>query len=39
VAERLCAGGHDVRYDAAIPGTRRFYTDDPWGNRLELVAV
>jgi catechol 2,3-dioxygenase-like lactoylglutathione lyase family enzyme len=25
--------------DAEIPGQRRFYVNDPWGNRLELVAV
>jgi len=25
-----------VHYDDAIPG--RFYTADPWGNRLELLA-
>lgn len=23
--------------DEAIPGTRRFYAEDPWGNRLEFV--
>lgn len=39
MADRLRAAGHEVRYDEAIPGTRRFYTDDPWGNRLEFVAV
>ena len=25
--------------DAEIPGQRRFHVSDPWGNRLELVAV
>ena len=25
--------------DAEIPGQRRFHVNDPWGNRLELVAV
>jgi catechol 2,3-dioxygenase-like lactoylglutathione lyase family enzyme len=24
--------------DAEIPGQLRFYVDDPWGNRLELVV-
>jgi catechol 2,3-dioxygenase-like lactoylglutathione lyase family enzyme len=38
VAARLRAAGHDVSWDAAIPGVRRFYTADAWGNRLELVA-
>ena len=28
-----------VRWDDAIPGTRRFYTADPWGNRIELVGA
>jgi hypothetical protein len=28
-----------VQWDDAIPGTRRFYTADPWGNRIELVAI
>lgn len=26
-----------VLMDDSIPGTRRFYADDPWGNRLEFV--
>jgi catechol 2,3-dioxygenase-like lactoylglutathione lyase family enzyme len=38
LAERLQAAGHAISWDAAIPGARRFYTADPWGNRLELVA-
>lgn len=25
--------------DAEIPGQRRIHVSDPWGNRLELVAV
>jgi catechol 2,3-dioxygenase-like lactoylglutathione lyase family enzyme len=37
VARRLGAAGCDVIWDDAIPGTRRFYTADPWGNRIELV--
>ena len=24
--------------EAEIPGQRRFYVNDPWGNRLELIA-
>lgn len=39
IAERLAAAGSAVRWDDAIPGTRRFYTADPWGNRIELLAV
>ena len=38
LAARLRAAGHEVSWDEAIPGARRFYTADPWGNRLELVA-
>jgi catechol 2,3-dioxygenase-like lactoylglutathione lyase family enzyme len=38
LAERLQAAGAPVRWDARYPGVRRFYTEDPWGNRLELLA-
>jgi catechol 2,3-dioxygenase-like lactoylglutathione lyase family enzyme len=38
LAERLGAAGYRVQWDDALPGTRRFYTADPWGNRIELVA-
>jgi predicted enzyme related to lactoylglutathione lyase len=37
LAARLEAGGHPVRWDEALAGRRRFYTDDPFGNRLELM--
>ena len=33
----LLAAGHPVTPDTNIPGTRRCYTDDPFGNRLELI--
>ena len=39
LAERLSAAGREVRWDDELPGVRRFYVDDPWGNRLELLAV
>jgi catechol 2,3-dioxygenase-like lactoylglutathione lyase family enzyme len=26
-----------IANDETIPGTRRFYAEDPWGNRLEFV--
>jgi catechol 2,3-dioxygenase-like lactoylglutathione lyase family enzyme len=39
LARRLLDAGRPVRWDGAIPGMRRFYTADPWGNRLEFVAV
>lgn len=38
IAERLAAAGSTVEWDDAIPNTRRFYTVDPWGNRIELLA-
>jgi catechol 2,3-dioxygenase-like lactoylglutathione lyase family enzyme/ketosteroid isomerase-like protein len=38
LAERLASAGVAARWDAALPGARRFYTDDPWGNRLEFLA-
>lgn len=36
VAKGVAAAGGDVRWDEAIPGVRRFHTDDPVGNRVEL---
>lgn len=39
IAERLMAAGGTVRWDDAIPGVRRFYTADPWGNRIELIGA
>jgi len=38
LASRLSAGGAPVRWDEALSGVTRFYTDDPFGNRLELLA-
>lgn len=39
IADRLTEAGCEVQWDDAIPGTRRFYTADPWGNRIELIGV
>jgi catechol 2,3-dioxygenase-like lactoylglutathione lyase family enzyme len=39
IAERLTAAGSAVQWDDAIPNTRRFYTADPWGNRIELIGA
>jgi catechol 2,3-dioxygenase-like lactoylglutathione lyase family enzyme len=39
LAERLVGAGVEVRWDAEIAGVARCYVDDPWGNRLELVAA
>jgi catechol 2,3-dioxygenase-like lactoylglutathione lyase family enzyme len=35
--QALAARGVAVIDDDAIPGTRRFYAEDPWGNRIEFV--
>jgi len=37
LAARLAAAGCDVTWDGALPGFRRFYATDPFGNRLELM--
>jgi catechol 2,3-dioxygenase-like lactoylglutathione lyase family enzyme len=37
--ERLREAGVELRDDDAIPGVRRCYVNDPWGNRLELIAL
>lgn len=36
VAKGVVAAGGEVRWDEAIPDVRRFHTDDPVGNRVEL---
>ena len=38
VAERLTGAGAPVHWNDEIPGVLRFFTEDPWGNRLELLA-
>jgi hypothetical protein len=38
LAERLAAGGAKVLWDDAVTGRRRFFSEDPWGNRIEFVA-
>jgi catechol 2,3-dioxygenase-like lactoylglutathione lyase family enzyme len=35
---RLVAAGHPTRRDVDLPGIARAFVDDPFGNRLELVA-
>ena len=39
LAVRLEAAGAKVHWDDAVDGVRRFYSEDPWGNRIELLAV
>jgi catechol 2,3-dioxygenase-like lactoylglutathione lyase family enzyme len=38
LATRLETAGERVEWDDSLPGHRRFYTADPWGNRIELLA-
>ena len=38
LAERLGAAGSPVIWDEALSGERRFYSEDPWGNRIEFLA-
>jgi catechol 2,3-dioxygenase-like lactoylglutathione lyase family enzyme len=38
LGRRLAAVGSPVRWDSELPGVRRFFTADPWGNRVELLA-
>ncbi|MBZ5642747.1 MAG: VOC family protein [Acidobacteriia bacterium] len=37
--ETLAARGVPVKDDDNLPGTRRFYAKDPWGNRIEFVEA
>jgi len=38
VAERLTSNCYDVEWDERIESRRRFYTRDPFGNRIELLT-
>jgi catechol 2,3-dioxygenase-like lactoylglutathione lyase family enzyme len=38
LAARLVDGGVPVRWDQELPEVERCFVDDPWGNRLELLA-
>ena len=37
-AAKLAAQGYGIDWDETVPGRRRFYTNDCFGNRLELLA-
>ncbi len=39
LAENLERHGHEVLYDDAITGRKRFFTDDPFGNRIEFLQA
>ncbi len=36
-ADRLRLRGAEVDWDTSLDPLKRFYTHDPWGNRIELV--
>jgi len=38
IAQRIAEAGAPVDWDERHPGVRRFYTADPFGNRLEVGA-
>ena len=37
LAALLSEAGHEPAWDDAIPGVRRFYVQDPAGNRIEFM--
>jgi catechol 2,3-dioxygenase-like lactoylglutathione lyase family enzyme len=39
LAARLAAADLPVVWDTALPAERRFYSADPWGNRIEFLAA
>jgi catechol 2,3-dioxygenase-like lactoylglutathione lyase family enzyme len=38
LAQRLAAAGSPVTWNETLPGERRFYSEDPWGNRIEFLV-
>jgi catechol 2,3-dioxygenase-like lactoylglutathione lyase family enzyme len=38
LATRLSAANFPITWDDALPTDRRFYSTDPWGNRIEFLA-
>jgi catechol 2,3-dioxygenase-like lactoylglutathione lyase family enzyme len=37
--QALLAHGVKVTDDFSLPGSRRFFAEDPWGNRLEFLGA
>jgi catechol 2,3-dioxygenase-like lactoylglutathione lyase family enzyme len=37
LAAALMMAGYPVRWDEVLPERQRFYTDDPFGNRIEIM--
>ena len=38
LARRLAEGGYAVRWDEELVPRRRFYGEDPFGNRVEFIG-
>ena len=38
LAARLTSADFPVTWDDSLPGERRFYSEDPWGNRIEFLT-
>lgn len=38
LAALLAEEGFPVTWDEDLPGERRFYSEDPWGNRIEFLG-
>jgi catechol 2,3-dioxygenase-like lactoylglutathione lyase family enzyme len=39
LCRRLAGAGSPVTWDERFPGMRRFYSEDPFGNRLEFLEA
>jgi hypothetical protein len=39
VRASIAAGGHEIVEDTQLDGFERFYTSDPFGNRIEIIAL
>jgi catechol 2,3-dioxygenase-like lactoylglutathione lyase family enzyme len=39
LARRLETADAKVLWDDSLPAERRFYSEDPWGNRIEFLAT
>ena len=39
IADRLSSAGVEVIWDEALADVARFFCEDPWGNRIELLEA
>jgi catechol 2,3-dioxygenase-like lactoylglutathione lyase family enzyme len=39
LAQTIGRANLPIRWDDTVPGRKRFYTDDPFGNRIEFIAA